>query len=85
MINYILIFVTGLALGVIGGYFGHKMALRTRYADGICTQFPDGEMYLRISEEGQEKLKDPQTEVLYIRVLHPQWKKIPRPRNVQPL
>lgn len=79
ILEYLLIFVTGLAVAGSIGIVWHMHILAKRAADGTCIRADDGEVYLRLSEAAQLKLADPKTEILVLRVVNMST------RNNQPL
>ena len=79
ILEYLIIFVVGLAVAASIGIIWHMHFLATRAADGTCIRADDGEVYLRLSEAAQLKLADPKTEVLVLRVVNVST------RNNQPL
>lgn len=65
-------FIVGFVIGICGALVGFLVGVEEvskRASDGVCIRADDGEAYLRISEEGQKKLMDPSTRILYIRVI----------------
>lgn len=83
-LKLVIVFICGLIIGIVGGFIGHKIALRNRTADGTCIRLLDGEVYLKLSEAGQRKLADPKTEQLCLSVISPDWKPLDT-RNIRPL
>lgn len=68
MTRYLIIMIAALLFGVLIGFvLGADMTWR-RASDGTCVRL-NGDAYLRISESGQEKLMDPLTKILHIRVI----------------
>ena len=70
ILEYLIIFVTGLAVAGSIGIVWHMRLLTKRAADGTCIRADDGEVYLRLSEAAQLKLTDPKTEILILRVVN---------------
>lgn len=69
MIKYILIISAAVFFGLIVGIVIGVSRMSERASDGICIRAEDGEVYLKISESGQQKLADPTTKLLYLRVV----------------
>ena len=68
MINYLLITTAIFLALLIGCRIG--VSYMTKHAsDGVCIRAEDGEVYLRLSEMGQQKLADPNTKLLYLVVM----------------
>lgn len=70
MTTYLTIAVVALIGGILIGWLLGINEMSKRAADGVCIRADDGEAYLRISEEGQQKIMDPSTRLLYIRVVN---------------
>ena len=68
MTNYLIIAVAALIGGILIGFVLGVDEVSKKAADGTCVR-TNGEAYLRISEEGQKKLMEPSTRILYIRVI----------------
>ncbi len=69
MITKILIIMALVLCGGIAGFYTCLIYMVRRAGEGTCIRADDGEVYLRISEEGQIKLADPSTKILYLRVV----------------
>lgn len=68
MTKFLIIYGIGLIIGLIGGWYLGLMHMVKRASDGVCIRADDGEVYLRLSQVGQEKLADPNTRLLYLLV-----------------
>lgn len=79
MIHEMLLVILEFVAGFIIGLFAYKAYLYTHMSDGTCLRTDDGEVYLRLSEIAQEKLSDPKTEILVLKVVNVST------RNKQPL
>lgn len=69
MTGYFIITFIAAICGTIVGFIVGANEVTRRASDGVCMRSDDGEAYLRISEEGQRKLMDPSTKLLYISVI----------------
>jgi hypothetical protein len=69
MTKFLIIYGIVLIIGMIGGWYFGICSMVKRASDGVCIRADDGEAYLRISEAGQKKLLEPDTKLLYIRVI----------------
>lgn len=79
MIYDMLISIALFIAGFIIGLYAYKAYLYAHISDGVCLRTDDGEVYLRLSEIAQEKLADPMTELLVLKVIDAHT------RNEQPL
>lgn len=70
MTKLIIFMILALLCGFIVGFVLGVDAVSRRASDGVCIRADDGEAYLRISEDGQRKIMDPSTKLLYIRVIN---------------
>ena len=70
MIKYVIIISIAILCGIFIGFVLGVSEVSRRASDGVCIRADDGEAYLRISEEGQRKLMEPSTKLLYIRVIN---------------
>ena len=61
--------VAALMIALILGIRIGVKSLVDRAADGVCIRAQDGEVYLRLSEGAQVKLADPETKLLYLKVV----------------
>ena len=66
----IIIFLAFGLCGVLAGFVLGVYRMTYRASDGVCIRADDGEVYLKISEAGQQKLADPDTKLLYLRVVN---------------
>lgn len=69
MTRYLVYYIIALICGIILGFHIAINFMLKRASDGTCIRTEDGEVYLRVSEEGQKKLSDPTTKLLWIRVI----------------
>ena len=70
MIKYVIVISIAVLCGIFIGFVLGVSEMSRRASDGVCIRADDGEAYLRISEGGQQKLMDPSTKLLYIRVVN---------------
>ena len=68
MTKYLLVIFAAVVFGIVLGIFIGVTRISERASDGVCIRANDGEVYLRISEAGQEKLADPTTRLLLLKV-----------------
>lgn len=68
MTKYVLVILVAVICGIVIGVFLAAAKISDRASDGVCIRANDGEVYLRISEAGQEKLADPTTKLLLLKV-----------------
>ena len=69
MITYILIAVfLSIAFFLLGAVLTRNYIFK-HCTGGICIRGEDGEVYLRMSEVGQQELANPDTKMLMLRVL----------------
>jgi hypothetical protein len=68
MTKYVLVILAAVICGIVIGVFLAVTRISNRTSDGVCIRANDGEVYLRISEAGQEKLADPTTRLLLLKV-----------------
>lgn len=69
MEKYIFIALIALLIGLVIGLLVGQHHIYSRMSDGICIRADDGEVYLRLSEIAQEKLADPETKALVLKVV----------------
>lgn len=73
LIKYFMIILSAVIFGIFIGYFEGKRhtsnIVMTKSGAGVCIRGQDGEVYLRMSQAGQEKLADPETQFLILRVI----------------
>ena len=73
MIKYVIIVSIAMLIGGIIGYFEGKRhtsnIVLTKSGAGTCIRAKDGEVYLKMSQSGQEKLADPDTRFLILQVI----------------
>ncbi len=79
MTKYLIVIFLAVLFGIIIGWYLGLMYMVKRASDGVCIRADDGEVYLRLSQVGQEKLADPHTRLLYLLVTDVST------RNKQPL
>ena len=79
MTKYLIVIFLAVLFGIIIGWYLGLMHMTKRASDGVCIRADDGEVYLRLSQVGQEKLADPRTRLLYLLVTDVST------RNKQPL
>ena len=70
MTRYLVLALIALICGMIVGFIFGVTYMVNRASDGVCIRADDGEAYLRISEDGQRKIMDPTTRLLYIRIIN---------------
>lgn len=68
MTKYVLVILVAVIFGIVIGVFLAVTRISNKASDGMCIRANDGEVYLRISEAGQEKLADPTTRLLLLKV-----------------
>jgi hypothetical protein len=70
MIKYWILLAIVQILGLVIGFYMCLGYVLKRASDGVCIRADDGEVYLQISEEGQKKLADPDTRILFLKVIN---------------
>lgn len=70
MTKYLILLMLAIFFGMLVGFMLGVDYISKRASDGVCIRTDDGEAYLRISEAGQQKILDPSTKLLYIRVIN---------------
>ena len=68
MTKLLIIYAVGMFLGILIGWYLGILHMTKKASHGFCFRADDGEVYLRLSEEGQRRLADPDTRLLYLLV-----------------
>lgn len=68
MTKYVLVILVAVIFGIVIGWYLGLTHMVKKASDGVCIRADDGEVYLRLSQVGQEKLADPNTRLLYLLV-----------------